>query len=137
MSLIIPTVARLKPEIRLAEAISQFEASLSAAQKATFRTDRSKALHSPPQPGNVMRLTADIDRSQRAVSRCYGPRFTNFLHRVKQFAALGDVIIGGSQNIIACVVWSLVRMSLLVSKAVLLYYIQRCLERNKRREKAH
>jgi hypothetical protein len=119
MSQIIPTVARLKPEIRLAEAISQFEASLSAAQKATFRTDRSKALHSPPEPGNVMRLTADIDRSQRAGSRCYGPRFTNFLHGVQQFAALGDVIIGGSQNIIACGVWSLVRMSLLVSGIIL------------------
>jgi hypothetical protein len=115
MSLIIPTVARLKPEIRLAEAISQFDASVSAAQKATFRTDRSQALHSPPEPGNVIRLTADIDRSERAGSRCYGPRFTNFLHGVPQFAALGDVIIGGSQNIIACGVWSLVRMSLLVS----------------------
>jgi hypothetical protein len=118
MSLIIPTVARLKPEIRLAEAVSQFEASLSAAQKANFRTDRSKALESPPGPGNVMRLTADIDRSQRAGSRCFGPRFTNFLHGVQQFAALGDVIIGGSQNIVACGVWSLVRMSLLVSVTV-------------------
>ena len=115
MSLIIPTVARLKPEIRLAQAVSQFEASLSTAQKARFRTDRAKALQSPPDTSNVMRLTADIDRSQRAGDRCFGPRFTNFLHGVQQFAAIGDVLIGGSQNIIACGVWSVVRMSLLVS----------------------
>ena len=115
MSHIIPNVARLRPEIRLAEAVSQFEANLSMVEKASFRTDRSKALESPPGPHSVMRVTADIDRAQKAGSRCFGPRFTNFLHGVQQFAALGDVIIGGSQNIIACGVWSLVRMSLLVS----------------------
>ncbi|KAI4917436.1 hypothetical protein J4E85_009955 [Alternaria conjuncta] len=115
MSHIIPSVAKLRPEIRLAEAVSQFEANLSMVEKASFRTDRSKALESPPGPNSVMRVTADIDRAQKAGSRCFGPRFTNFLHGVQQFAALGDVIIGGSQNIVACGVWSLVRMSLLVS----------------------
>ena len=62
-----------------------------------------------------MKLTAEIDLSKEAGSRCFGPRFTTFLHGVQQFAAPGDVIVGGSQNIIACGVWSLVRMSLLVS----------------------
>ncbi|KAF2179093.1 hypothetical protein K469DRAFT_674764, partial [Zopfia rhizophila CBS 207.26] len=46
--------------------------------------------------------------------RCFGPRLTNFLQAVQQYAALGDVIVGGSQNVIACGVWSLVRMSLLL-----------------------
>jgi hypothetical protein len=40
---------------------------------------------------------------------------TNFLHAVQQFAAIKDVIVGGSQNLIACGVWTVVRMSLLVS----------------------
>jgi hypothetical protein len=109
--------AQLKPEIRLAQAVSQFEADLSNEQKATFRTFRSQSLDSPPRSGDVMRLTAEIDRqlSRKFSSRCLGPRFTNFLQGVQQFAALGDVLVGGSQNIIACGVWSLVRMSLLVS----------------------
>jgi len=66
-----------------------------------------------------MRLTAEIDRHGLGRvargSRCFGPRLTNFLQAVQQFAALGDIVVGGSQNIIACGVWSLVRTSLLVS----------------------
>lgn len=72
-----------------------------------------------------MRLTAEIDRqiSRKAGGRCLGPRFTNFLQGVQQFAALGDVVVGGSQNMVACGVWSLVRMSLLVSALTLSPFI--------------
>jgi hypothetical protein len=114
---IVPHTSRLKPEIRLAQAISQFEAELSSDQKATFRTYRSQSRESPPDPSDVMRLTAEIDyHASRKIGtgRCFGPRLTNFLQAVQQYAALGDVIIGGSQSLIACGVWSLVRMSLLV-----------------------
>jgi hypothetical protein len=121
MALIISSAARLKPELRLAEAVSQFEASLLSEHKTTFRAYRSQTLASPPDSTHVMRLTADIDRSQRVGTRCFGPRFTNFLHSVQQFAVLGDVIVGGSQNIIACGVWSLVRMSILVSYLVFIH----------------
>jgi hypothetical protein len=116
MSVVLSSASRLKPYIRLAQAVSQFEADLSSEQKATFRTYRSQAQDSPPDPNDVMRLTAEIDRhaSGKIGRRCFGPRLTNFLQAVQQFAALGDIIIGGSQNLIACGVWSLVRMSLLV-----------------------
>ena len=109
--------ARLKPEIRLAQAVSEFEADLSSQQKASFRVQRSQSLSSPPDSSDVMRLTAEMDRnmfSKSGLRRCFGPRMTAFLQAVQQFAALGDVIIGGSQNLIACGVWSLVRMTLLV-----------------------
>lgn len=64
-----------------------------------------------------MRFTAELNRqiSLTPQSRCYGPRFTNFLQGVQQFAALGDVVVGGSYNILACSIWSMVRMSILVS----------------------
>jgi ankyrin repeat domain-containing protein 50 len=116
MSVVLSNASRLKPNIRLAQAVSQFEADLSSEQKATFRTYRSQPRDSPPDPNDVMRLTAEIDRhaSGKIGRRCFGPRLTNFLQAVQQFAALGDIIVGGSQNLIACGVWSLVRMSLLV-----------------------
>lgn len=114
MSSVIATAGRLKPEIRLADEVSQFEASLSSDQKAAFRDQRSQSLRAPPDINDVMQLTAQLNRSQQPGRRCFGPRFTKFLHGVQQFAALGDIIIGGSQNIVACGVWSLVRMSLLV-----------------------
>jgi hypothetical protein len=117
MSLVVPKVAPLKPEIRLAQAISQFEADLSNEQKAVLRAYKSQSLQSPPDTREVMRLTAEIDnyKFQRSKhGRCVGPRLTNFLHGVQIFASIGDVIVGGSQNLIACGVWSVVRMSLLV-----------------------
>ncbi|KAF2260089.1 ankyrin [Lojkania enalia] len=101
----------LKPEIRLAQATSQFEADLSNDQKNTFRNYRSQSLDSAPTHDDVMRFTAEIDRRiSKASGRCFGPRFTNFLQAVQQFAALGDIIVGGSQNIIASGVWSLVHL---------------------------
>ncbi|KAF2467808.1 uncharacterized protein BDR25DRAFT_291179 [Lindgomyces ingoldianus] len=109
MSSILAKASQLKAEIRLAQAVSQFEAELSNDHKTVFRNYRSQSLDSPPTPGDVMRLTAEIDRrlSEKVRGRCFGPRFTNFLQVVQQFAALGDVVVGGSQNIIACGVWSL------------------------------
>jgi hypothetical protein len=108
MAMIVSNAARLKPEIRLAEAISPFEAGLTSAQKVELRNSKTQSLKRAPDSSDVMRLTADIDRQTKG-KRCFGPRFTSFLGTVQQFAALGDVIVGGSQNIIACGVWSLVR----------------------------
>ncbi|KAI0537192.1 hypothetical protein GGR58DRAFT_472920 [Xylaria digitata] len=116
MALAVASTASLKPEIRLAQAVSEFEASLSSDQKSRFRLFRSQAQCSPPQINGVMRITAEVDAEatrKLSVARCYGPRFTYLLQAVQQFAALGDIIVGGSQNLIACGVWSLVRMTIL------------------------
>jgi hypothetical protein len=125
MDLILANAARLKPQVRLAQAVSLFEASLSSEDKASFRNQRTQALTTAPGPMDVMRLTAQIDRRDSGkAARCLGPRFTNFLSSIQQFAALGDVIVGGSQNIIACGVWSVVRMTILVSlKSLATFYV--------------
>ncbi|KAF2133804.1 hypothetical protein P153DRAFT_380980 [Dothidotthia symphoricarpi CBS 119687] len=117
MSLVISNAGRLKPEIRLAEAVSQFKSSLSTDQKMLLDANTSQAMKNTPTPSDVMRFTAEFNRrvSSEAGGRCYGPRLANFLQGVQQFAALGDVVVGGSQNMIACGVWSLVRMSLLAT----------------------
>ncbi|KAI1123559.1 hypothetical protein F5Y10DRAFT_251615 [Nemania abortiva] len=91
--------APLKPEIRPAQAVSDFEASLSRDQESRFRLFRSQARSTPPQINDVMRLIAEVDTAasrRLAVTRCYGPRFTSLLQTVQQFAALGDIIVGGS-----------------------------------------
>lgn len=122
MSVAVANASRLKPEIRLAKAVSEFEADLSNKEKDALRTQRSLLQSLPPDQGDVMRLTAEIDKTSGIVAgrRCFGPRLTNFLHAVQQFAALGDVVVGGSQNLIACGVWMLIRMSLLVSIVIIL-----------------
>ncbi|KAK1480713.1 hypothetical protein CTAM01_14275 [Colletotrichum tamarilloi] len=115
MALALRHASLLKPEIRLAQAVSEFEASLDSPQKASFRNERSTACTKSPTEGDVMRFTAEIDRQarqKRLSSRCFGPRLTNLLQSVQQFAALGDVVVGGSQNLVACGVWAAVRMTL-------------------------
>lgn len=112
MALALRRAARLAPEIRLAQAISQFEASLSDRAKADFKTLKSQAQDSTPGVQDVMTVTAEINKSTSKAS--IGPRFTNMLMAVQQFAAIGDIIVGGSQNLPACGVWCVVRFSLAV-----------------------
>ncbi|KAH9215236.1 hypothetical protein DL95DRAFT_425150 [Leptodontidium sp. 2 PMI_412] len=121
MSSVLAKASRVKPEIRLAQAVSQFEAELSSDQRATLHTYGNV----PPDPRDVMRLTAEINRCvtrKRGSGGCFGTRMTNFLYAVQQFAAIGDVIIGGSQNLITCGIWSLVRISLLNLQSHLVEY---------------
>jgi hypothetical protein len=120
MSIAFRNASRLKPEIRLAQAVSEFRAILSSQQKTTLRTYESQAQSCPPGPIDVMRITAELDRNTagKTAGKCFGTRLTNFLQAVQQFAALGDVVVGGSQNILACGIWSLVRMTLLIRISV-------------------
>lgn len=119
MSLALALASKLKPEIRLAQAISELVATLPGDQKALYNSTRSQAQNTPPTFSDVMRLTAEIDqRAQAKVGgRCFSVRFTKFVQSIQQFVALGDVVVGASQQIVACGVWAVVRMALLVSSA--------------------
>lgn len=119
MSTVLINAGHLKPEIRLADAISQFQADLSSHEKAIFTEHRDQSITSTPTVLDVSRVTAEIDRhpswqGRASGRRCFGPRFMKFLEAVQQFASIGDVVVGGSQNIVACGVWSLARLTLLV-----------------------
>ncbi|KAK0656208.1 hypothetical protein B0T16DRAFT_451810 [Cercophora newfieldiana] len=114
MALALRSAATLDPEIVLAQAVSEFEQALSEQQRSAFRLLRSQALQSVPQPEDVRRFTAELNLrfKGRSTVRCLGPRFTSVLQATQQYAALGDVIVGASQNILAAGIWSLVRVSL-------------------------
>lgn len=113
---------QLKPELRIAQAVAEFEAELSKEQKAVFRTMRQQTFlaSATPSTHDVMQFTADIDR-RLSGGQCFGPRFTSFLRAVQQFAALEEIVVGGSRRIVACAVWSLVHMSLLVIAVSILH----------------
>lgn len=111
MALAIRGAATLKPEIRLAQALSEYEAILNDDEKASFRRLRAGK---PPIPSDVMKLTADIDRdnSQRWGRRCVGPRLTSILTSVQQFTTIVDFVIGGSQCLIAGAIWGTLKTTL-------------------------
>ncbi|XXH05855.1 hypothetical protein Hte_012295 [Hypoxylon texense] len=125
MALVLSHAGPLKPEVRLGQTIKEFEVALSEEQKAAFEAGRNHALSSPPIMRDVMQLTAEVDRQVRAKNkggyRCFGPRLTKILESVQQFVSVGDIIIGGSQNLIACGVWSIVRLTLLTATRFSVY----------------
>jgi len=104
MSKALASASVLRPEIRLAQAVSQFAEDLSSEQKAAFHAQKSQFEKSPPDESDVMRLTAEINRASlvKGGSGGFGPRISNFLYAVQQFAAIGDILVGGSQNVFAC-----------------------------------
>lgn len=106
----------LKPEARLGFAISEFAQALDDDRRRQFQL--TQATCSKHLSGlDVVRITEEInkDGSQRHRSwRAYGTKVGIFLSRLQVFASIGDVLIGGSQNLIATGVWSAVRLCLLV-----------------------
>jgi ankyrin repeat domain-containing protein 50 len=113
--------APLKPEIQLAQALSEYEAILTDDQKTKLRT-----YHEQPPLGvtDVMRLTAEIDRenSHRKGRRCVGPRLTNVLQAVQQFSTIVDTIVGSSQSQTAGAIWGVVKMTLQVTSSFSSYF---------------
>lgn len=110
----IATVGKLKPEIRLAQAISEFSTALSPKYAVAFKIFLSQ---SRPTPQDIIRLTEELNRDgARSHKGCrpFGTRLIDILQRVQVFIGIGDILIGGSQNIIACGVWAVVRVSLQV-----------------------
>ncbi|KAF4457100.1 hypothetical protein F53441_888 [Fusarium austroafricanum] len=122
MALALRGASGLKPDIRLAQAVSEFEALLTSEQKVAFRASRTSATSTAPTMSDVMRLTAEMDMKatcKHGRVRCFGPRLTNILQAIQQFAALGDIVVGGSQNLIACGVWAAARMTIHVATGYL------------------
>ena len=108
MALAIAKAAPLRPEIKLFQALSEYEAQLSAEQTQSYK-------NSLPGAAAVMALTCEIDRQNagRRTRRC-GARLTSFLNSVKGFTAIIDLIITSSGNPIAGAVWGAVKVSIQV-----------------------
>jgi hypothetical protein len=114
MSLALSKAAQLKPELRLAQALSEFEAILRYEEKAKFR---AYSAQSPPNAADVMQLTAEIDHDalrKQKFRRCVAPRLCNFLQAVQGFTGAIDTFIGGSQSLTASAIWGVVKLSLQV-----------------------
>ncbi|KAJ0120131.1 hypothetical protein J7T55_000986 [Diaporthe amygdali] len=105
---------RLKPEARLGLAISEFAQSLNSEQRREFQSMQS-AKCTQISGRDVIKVTEEINQEGARRHRSWRPHGTKvggFLSRIQTFASIGDVLIGGSQNLIATGVWSAVRLSL-------------------------
>lgn len=120
IALSISVAAKLSPEIRLAQAISEFYASLGDDRNRQARFKNLQTRRSPDSV-QIIKLTEEINRDgarQHRPWRPYATRLVMVLERIQQFAGVGDVLIGGTQNMLASGVWATVRTALEVSQHV-------------------
>ncbi|KAK1634524.1 hypothetical protein BDP81DRAFT_451718 [Colletotrichum phormii] len=121
----VATVGKLKPEIRLAQAISEFGVALQSREDDAHIRFKNLQTRSPPNATEVLRLTEEINSDGARRHRAWKPyatRLVNILDRIRQFAPVGDVLVGGAQNLLASGVWATVRMALEVSVSFLSYF---------------
>lgn len=117
MALATAKAAPLRPEIKLFQALSNYESILSAEQRQSFKG-------SPPDSAAVMALTCDIDRQNAGRrTRRYGARLTSFLNSVKGFTAIVDVVVTSTGNPIAGIVWGAVKVAIQVGSFPMATYI--------------
>ncbi|KAK7965813.1 uncharacterized protein PG986_000090 [Apiospora aurea] len=103
MAKVLVLAGSLKPEVKLGVALSEFSQVLDPKYRRRFEALRGG---SPGllNPAEVIQLTEELNqkgaRSHRTW-RPYSTRICSFLHRIQVFASIGDVCIGGAQNLIA------------------------------------
>jgi hypothetical protein len=105
----------LPGELRLTKAISDFGASLDEKHRVVFRNLQGL---SAPTAHDVIRITEEINSDGSRIYKAWNPhgtRMLKFLDRLHLFTRAGDILIGGSQNLIASGIWAVVRVSLQVS----------------------
>ena len=110
MALAMSKAAPLWPDIKLSQALRNYEAVLTEDQMGSFHHT------SPLESNDVMALTSEINRQNEGrKSRVWGARLTTFLNSVKGFTAVVDLIIGNVGNPIASTVWGAVKTAIQVS----------------------
>ena len=111
---IVGQAARLKPEVRLLGAIADFAQVLDDGQRERFLALRSR---SGPSGTDFLDLTRQINQDGSGRHRGWKPhgtRLVGFLEGIQLLSKVGDIIVGGAQNLIASGVWASVRLSLQV-----------------------
>jgi ankyrin repeat domain-containing protein 50 len=112
MDLIFRSDTKLKPLVRLGLALSAFEQSLGHERRVTYQAYRDQAHSCGLDVEAVRMITAEIDCQS---ARPAGTRLAKILDAAQRITALGDVMVGGSQNLVACGVWASLRLTLVVS----------------------
>lgn len=116
MSKQLAVSGQLKAEVRLGLAISEFVEVLDSKRRREFRSMQTSQ-DAKISGRDIIKMTEEINQEGARRHRSWRPHGTKvggFLSRIQTFATIGDVLVGGSQNLIATGIWSAVRLSLTV-----------------------
>lgn len=111
MEVILPQSSKLKAQVRLGMAIKAFYESLSKENQAIFNSYRDAAHATAPGLDDIRQIAADINRNS---GKPRGDRFKRVMETLQQFVAVGDVVIGSTQNMLAAGAWSVARLTAIV-----------------------
>ena len=108
MALAVAKAAPLRPEIRLSQALQEYESTLSPEQKQSY--DKS-----PPDVSAVMALTCEVDRQTAGrKTRRWGARLTSFLNSIHGFTTIADSVVSNMGSPIAGAIWGAVKVAIQV-----------------------
>lgn len=117
----LPGPRQLAPELRLAQAVSEFAQALDGTRKQEFMRLQAQCASATPTASEVIMMTEQLNREgarrHESWTPAAGTRLGGFLSRIQKFAEAGDVLIGGTQSLIALGVWTALRVSLEVCVA--------------------
>ncbi len=114
----IALAGRLSPDARLGLALSEFASALDEKHRIKFNALRTRPA-AQPTSWEVIKFTEEVNREGARRHKSWqqsGTRIGVFLSRIQSLATAGDVLIGGSQNLIASGVWFAVRASIEVGR---------------------
>ena len=116
---ILPNISAIPQEIaplsvvsELSQAVDHFASSLSAKERQKYQEIHK--LSDPAKP-DVVAFIDHLQERVRKERKRYNSKVWKSLSAIEGIANLLDIVIGGSQNLIACSVWAIVKFVLQVS----------------------
>lgn len=105
----------LSPNEQLTTAISAFENELKGTNQTAFRQYQVLRTDKVPDLEGVRRFTDGIYSAcvqTHGGWRSHATRIMPFLTRIRDFASIGDVVVGGAQDLLVSGVWAAVRLAI-------------------------
>lgn len=109
MALALANASPLKPDIKLDQALVDYEKVLSDDERAQLHAEGA------PDTMAAIAFTAVIDKEcSKGRRRCMGPRLITFLESVQQFSGVIDTFVSSHPEF-AALVWGGVKLTLRVT----------------------
>lgn len=110
---IVAGAGRPSQKVRLSQALAEFSKLLSDEEAVDYQYGVGT---SSPTVEEILQLTRNIEEKAKGQRNQYVTRFWNFLEMVRGITGVVDIIVGGSQSIIACSTWAVVKFTLQVGQ---------------------
>lgn len=118
-----PAPALSKAKKQCQQSLINFETALAGYDAASSARFKTLCKRDPPGLADVVdtvdQIVASANKRHPTTSRRFATTFIRVLERIRDFASIGDVFVGGAQNMVASGVWGAVRVAIEVQSVSL------------------